>query len=244
MEPDKRLRADGSAAPPTVSISLPYIKAGTPVPVVIDGAEINAPNPFQMPNRVFTLASMNSVDKSVAPLDTALRRRFHMVNLMPDLGAMATTMNLPAISAVETTALPTPLASIEEVQKLGLRLVASLNLGISIYLGSEYAFGEWYLKELLGPFATIAEATAALSNVWEYGLLPQLEELFSGRMEQLEAVLKLIDGAQPSDPVYLERPDETSLERGGLPFLRTRTTTQEGTIAFLRRVANVPTPPA
>ena len=81
IEPDKRLADDGHPTDRTVAINLPYIKPGIPVTVQVDGADVNVENPFTMPLRLYTLASMNSVDKSIAPLDSALRRRFHVSSL-------------------------------------------------------------------------------------------------------------------------------------------------------------------
>ena len=72
----------------TVSMRLPFIGPRQTVSVTLhDGTTASIPNPFTMPNSVFTLATMNSVDKSVAPLDAALRRRFHVIELMPDFSS-------------------------------------------------------------------------------------------------------------------------------------------------------------
>src|SRR4051812_3296675 len=62
IEVDKRLADDGNKTDQTVEINLPYIKPETDVRVDVGGTEMPVDNPFTMPRRLYTLASMNSVD--------------------------------------------------------------------------------------------------------------------------------------------------------------------------------------
>jgi hypothetical protein len=247
LESDKRLNGDGSESPNTVQVRLPYIKPSLPVEVDTGAGKFVVPNPFTMPRRLYTLASMNSVDKSIAPLDSALRRRFHIINLAPDLLQMAEFFGLKGRNSFRGATLPDPLIEVADVRLLALTLLDALNRGISFYLGPEYSLGQWYLAGLGGTISSVDEAKKILTDIWQFQLLPQLEELFNARIEQLETVLRLSEVAKSSNtPVYLEEPGTKVRELGGMPYLRRRDVDADNVIEFLRHIAEVekPTPQA
>jgi 5-methylcytosine-specific restriction enzyme B len=191
LDVDKRLAPDGSETSTTVRVRLPYLTPDESVSVVLsDGNEVNVPNPFTLPEPLYMLATMNSVDTSVAPLDAALRRRFTMLQLTPDLAAMRTLLGLG-----DGDELPEPATGLpdrDDVCALALRTIRRLNQGIAMFLGSDFEFGHWYLEPLLH---TSSRADA---------LFPQLMEYFSGRTEQLVAVLR----QPPSSPAaHIETPE-------------------------------------
>ncbi len=71
---------------PAHALRLPYAPAGSP--------------PFFVPENVFVIGTMNLADRSLAPLDYALRRRFAFVSLQPEFGeplrALLATHGVPA----------------------------------------------------------------------------------------------------------------------------------------------------
>jgi len=239
MEADKRLDDAGHRTSRTIEVRLPYIRPGTPVDVDYGGGYMAAVStPFTMPLNVFTLATMNSVDKSVAPLDAALRRRFYLLNLDPELGEMATRMGLTGFDPDAPLVLPNPITDGKDIKRLTIAAVARMNIAIAQFLGPEFRLGQWYLGSLLASTDDLANARAATATLWEHDLLPQLEELFHGRVEQLIALLDLRDS-------LVQRPDASLDELGATPVLSgVHGLTPDDVIALLRRTAKVTLPPA
>lgn len=200
LEVDKRLTADGDVAPTTVSVRLPYVGSNSSLEVeLVDGTTATVPNPFTLPKDVYVLATMNSVDTSVAPLDAALRRRFTMLTLSPDFEEIAEHLDI----ASPLPEVDDDLSARDDVCVLGIRTLECLNRGIAMFLGPEFQFGHWYLAPLADARTPLA-AKKSLADIWRSVLLPQLLEHFAGRSEQLLAVL----GNPEDSPVLsVETPD-------------------------------------
>jgi MoxR-like ATPase len=184
LEVDKRLDGDGSVLPETVSVRLPYLTDGDELRV-LDGEHI-VPNPFTMPKDLYILATMNSVDTSVAPLDAALRRRFQMIHLAPNTMEMAEVLGLSGTTTLPPLDLALP--NRKAVVTLALHLLDRINYGVAQFLGEDFGFGHWYLRPLRET-ASREAAVTALASVWRSKLAPQLVEHFNGRTEQLLAIL-------------------------------------------------------
>lgn len=60
-----------------------------------NGHETALTVPWYFPHHVYVLATMNSVDKSVAPLDSAIGRRFERIDAFPNTRELATHLGIP-----------------------------------------------------------------------------------------------------------------------------------------------------
>jgi hypothetical protein len=237
METEKRLGDDGKPTASTVIVTLPYLAPGETVNVKVrDGVE-NLEREFAMPSRIFMLASMNSVDKSIAPIDTAIRRRFHVINLSPTPADLKAAVGLEGLDNLKLAAIGAELDR-EDIGRLAVEVLRKLNRAISLYLGPDFVLGQWYLKNFSGLDA--GASMVALCDVWLYRLLPQLIELFHGRGEALAAILGQ-EGLENSGIVFIE-PTAEEVELGGASFIAVADTVPAvpKVISYLQRLAGAP----
>ncbi len=130
--------------------------------------------PFKVPHNVFIIGTMNTADRSIALLDTALRRRFGFIELMPDYTVLGN-------------------ATVEGVP-LGLWLKA-LNERICANVGRDtrnLQIGHSYLLEHERPIGDLA----TFAKVLQEDILPLLEEYCYEDYATLEKILgsSMVDG--------------------------------------------------
>lgn len=138
LEPDKR-----AGAPEALSAVLPYSR-----------------EPFAVPDNLYLIATMNTVDRSVVSLDAALRRRFVFRKLAP------------------------------QPQLLAGRKVGGVDLGTLLTALNDRLRRVTDPPQLLGHAYLMDVGTAEeLHDAFAHRLLPLLEELLYGDAELLLAVL-------------------------------------------------------
>ena len=137
---------------------------------------------FVLPENLFLIGTMNTADRSIARIDAAMRRRFAFVELDPRIppvqGLLArwlTEHHLPLDAA---------------------RLLDELNRRIE---DADAAIGPSYLMK-----EEIYKRDDGLDRVWQYDILPLLEDFFYGQHDLVEhyglASLRMAIASAPTRP--------------------------------------------
>jgi hypothetical protein len=145
---------------------------------------------FGVPPNLYIIGTMNTADRSVEALDTALRRRFSFVEMLPD---------------------PEILSQAEyECQGVNLTtLLKSINGRIEKLLDKDYCIGHSYFMSITNRDNPLAE----LSTIFENKILPLLQEYFYGDWGKIRLVLGEKFVEQKNDSVkFLSRNMEEDYE--------------------------------
>lgn len=118
---------------------------------------------FGIPNNVYLLGTMNTADRSIALLDTALRRRFSFVEMMPDSGV------LDGI----------------EVEGISISsLLITLNRRIEVLFDREHTIGHAFFTSLRQ-----SPSIQTLGEIFRDKVVPLLQEYFYDDYEKICLVL-------------------------------------------------------
>jgi 5-methylcytosine-specific restriction protein B len=154
IEEDKREGAKNS-----ISVTLPY-----------------SGEPFSVPANIDIIGTMNTADRSLALLDTALRRRFEFVPVLPDArdenGAPLRGLRV----TVDGKAIEIP------------RLLAAINKRVEALYDRDHCIGHAYFM----PLAQVAgeeERFVLLAEIFRSRILPLLEEYFFDDWQKIRLVL-------------------------------------------------------
>jgi 5-methylcytosine-specific restriction enzyme B len=120
-------------------------------------------NEFTLPENLFLIGTMNTADRSIARIDTAMRRRFKFVELDP---------RIPPVQGVLGRWLAEHMLPPDAAM-----LLDELNARIED-TDPDAAIGPSYLMD-----KRIYQRDDGLDRVWQYSIMPLLEDLFFGQRD-------------------------------------------------------------
>ena len=118
---------------------------------------------FGVPNNVYLIGTMNTADRSIATIDTALRRRFNFKEMLPD------SEILDGIYVEDV--------SIKDI-------FIKMNKRITVLFDREHTLGHAYFLPLKD-----APTIETLANIFENSIIPLLQEYFYEDYEKIRMVL-------------------------------------------------------
>lgn len=116
---------------------------------------------FGVPDNLYIIGTMNTADRSIAPLDTALRRRFEFVEMMPDLEHHKISTNIEGVNCQE--------------------LLAAMNKRIRFLFDREHQIGHTYFMDI--------DDMESLAATFKSQIIPLLQEYFYDNWEKIDLVL-------------------------------------------------------
>lgn len=153
---------------------------------------------FTIPDNVYIIGTMNSIDKSLVTFDLALRRRFSFYKVMPQIPVLNTILAAYQISQ----------KSLSTFLSHCLKLNAQIS-GVSedgdnnadknaLMLGEDYQIGQAYFAKIKDFLKTDSSSGNKheirpdhMQKLWSYHLLPLLEEYLGNQVEDADIKKKL-----------------------------------------------------
>jgi 5-methylcytosine-specific restriction enzyme B len=176
-----------------------------PIRMLRGGGVYHLPEDWTFPEHVYVLATMNSVDKAALPLDSALTRRFHRIEMKPRPDVLANrlsvSMDALATKAAQIRADEQPRSSLTP-EETAILLLDRVNAHIGADMGEDFEIGHALLWNLGAVQA--GDRWQALARVWDRALLPQILERYAGRSNALAELLKAVPGS-PTEAAFRER---------------------------------------
>lgn len=168
IEPSKRAGADES-----ITVTLPYSK-----------------EPFEVPRNLYIIGTMNTADRSLALMDTALRRRFDFIEMMPDINALE-GLSVSGINIAD--------------------MLKTMNQRIEVFYDREHTLGHAFFMSLF-PEETDEARFALLQQIFSKKIIPLLEEYFFEDWQKIRLILN--DHNKPGEFQFIrEQGEEYDLEK-------------------------------
>ena len=188
---------DGEKRTGGASEGVKIIRAFPDEPMHVDGEYAEAsgntaiPKQIGLPLSLGIVAALNSSDRSVAPLDAALRRRFEVVEVPPDVSVLARYLGSIVPDATTPFVAPSPW-TVDAAHELALRVLMVLNERITQLLGPDFTLGHALFWGVKG--SDFGDTASRLAAAFEGRVLATLRATFVDQEDALAAVLNIGPG--------------------------------------------------
>lgn len=118
---------------------------------------------FGVPRNVYIIGTMNTADRSIAMIDTALRRRFGFIEMQPDPGTLEGTV-------------------VEDIDIADL--LETMNKRITVLHDREHTIGHSYFMPL-----SADPSIENLASIFKHKIIPLLQEYFFDDYEKIRMIL-------------------------------------------------------
>ncbi|MDY0194706.1 MAG: DUF4357 domain-containing protein [Sulfurovaceae bacterium] len=122
---------------------------------------------FGVPQNLYIIGTMNTADRSIALMDTALRRRFDFREMMPDLETLNDLTDVDGINIKS--------------------LLETINKRVEYLYDRDHTIGHAYFMSLKDEKTT--DKKAELDNIFRNKIIPLLQEYFYDDWEKIRLVL-------------------------------------------------------
>ncbi|MBB1351515.1 MULTISPECIES: AAA family ATPase [unclassified Pseudoalteromonas] len=137
---------------------------------------------FSVPDNLYIIGTMNTADRSLAMMDTALRRRFDFIEMMPDCRVLNDKSDMPYCIGIDGV-------------KLNLsKLLLTMNERIEVLYDREHTLGHAFFMPVLdalnsGEENSDVKAFCELQRIFKNKIIPLLEEYFFEDWNKIRLVL-------------------------------------------------------
>jgi 5-methylcytosine-specific restriction protein B len=157
IEDSKRIGADEE-----IRVSLPY-----------SGMKFDGDKGFGVPQNVYIIGTMNTADRSIALMDTALRRRFHFEEMMPKAELLGKIIIKDSGN--------------KEIEVDLRGILEAINERIEYLYDRDHQIGHAYFMSLKDKNGD--DAKIELDNIFRNKIIPLLQEYFYDDWEKIQIVL-------------------------------------------------------
>jgi 5-methylcytosine-specific restriction protein B len=170
IEESKRAGAEEA-----LSVTLPYSK-----------------EPFRVPKNLYLIGTMNTADRSLALMDTALRRRFDFIEMMPKTEKLE-KLNVKGIKISE--------------------MLSKMNKRIEVLYDREHSIGHAFFMPLQKEELDKEKQWELLKDIFTNKIIPLLEEYF---FEDWEKIRQVLGDNKKKDEHQFIRPNKEGEEEARL----------------------------